>query len=257
MKGPVMGSEEIFPRDLTTLERDLLLWILPAERPGYAAYRSLVMEWKVAANGRRGEGNYILAKEGADIDNESPLPQLLAFGSVAFGQGEVTISLRELSGDQLEFEISGDRSGVPNGIQSLRRWTLSEWLPSAICPCCRDVVRDVEMKTVSGRRLVLALCAKDRRLWVYDDRSCVNYPIPVTGFYNELMLQLNVKDPKIAFDSRRLFTALGTFRDIDLVRAFMAYNRLRTKVILEEALQVTEEENLGWLTRARRWLTKK
>src|SRR5512137_1211634 len=95
MKGPDMGSEEIFPRDLSTLERELLLWILPADRPGYAVYRGLVEAWKVAATGRRGEGNFILAKAGTVVDNESPLPQLLAYGAVEFETGDVTVSLRE------------------------------------------------------------------------------------------------------------------------------------------------------------------
>ena len=257
MKGPGMGSDEIFPRDLSAFEHELLLWILPADRPGYAVYRALVGEWKVAAKGRRGEGNYILAKEEVAIDNDSPLPQLLAYGSVRFETGEVTVSLRERSDDQLEFEIIGDHADVFTGLQTLRRWTLSDWLPSGSCPCCGGSVREVEMKTGSGRRLVLALCVRDRRLWVYDSRSGVNHPIPVTSFYNELMLQQNVKDPMIALDSRRLFTALGTFRDIDLIQAFMAYNRLRTRVILEEPLEFAKEENLGWLTRARRWLRKK
>ena len=92
---------------------------------------------------------------------------------------------------------------------------------------------------------------------MYDERSGVNHPIPVTSFYNELMLLQNVKDPKIALDFGRLFTALGTFRDVDLVRTFVAYNRLRTKIVLEEPLGIAKEEILGWITRATRWLRKK
>lgn len=251
-----MGSAEIFPRDLSTLERELLLWILPADRPGYAAYRELVAVWKVAAKGRRGEGSYILAKKGSAVDNESPLPQLLVYGTVEFETGEVTVSLRERLDDQVEFEIAGEIADASVGLQALRRWTLSSWLPSGACPCCGGSLREVVMRAGTGRQLVLAICVRDRRLWVYDDRTGVNHPIPVTSFYNELMLHRNVKDPKIALDSRRLFTALGTFRDIDLVRAFMAYNRLRTKVILDEPLEITEEEHVGWLARARRWLRK-
>jgi hypothetical protein len=256
MKGPGMGSDEIFPRDLSALERELLLWILPADRSGYDSYRSLVEAWKIAARGRRGEGNYILARDGAAVDNESPLPQLLAYGSVQLETGEVTVSLRERLDDQLEFEIAGEYADAVAGLQASRRWTLSTWLPSGVCPCCGGSLREVEMKTGSGRRLVLALCVKDRRLWVYDDRTGVNHPIPVTSFYNELMLQQNVKDPAIALDWRRLFTALGTFRDIDLSLAFMAYNRLRTKVILMEPLELANKENLGWFARASRWLKK-
>ncbi len=212
----------------------------------------------MAGKGRRGEGSYILAKEGAEVDNDSPLSQLLAYGLVEFERGEITISLLERIGDQLEFEITGSAGGeIARGLQKIRRWTYSDWSPSGACPCCVGSVREVAIKAGSGQRLDLALCVRDQRVWVYDDRSGINHPIPVTGFYNELMLQQNVKDPKIALDHRRLFTALGTFHDDELARAFLAYNRLRTKVILEEPLIIAREESLGWFTRASQWLRKK
>ncbi len=258
MKGPGMGSEETFPRDLNTLEHELLLWVLPEDRPGYAVYRYLVTTWKVAGRGRRGEGNYVLAGEGTTVDNDSPLPPPLAFGSVESEAGTVAVSVRERTADQLQFEIAGETTTlVSGGIQDHRRWTLSEWLPSHACPCCGEHVRKVEMRTLAGRSLVLALCAKDGRLWVYDERSGINYPIPLTGYYNELMLVLGIKDPKIALDSRRLFTALATFRDADLVRAFEAYNRMRMRVLLEEPLDIRSEGTLSWFKRATKWLGKK
>ena len=69
-----MGNEDRLPRGLTEQERGLLLWLLPADRPGYLAYRKLVEAWQVAARGRRGEGNYILAASDEQPDVESPLP---------------------------------------------------------------------------------------------------------------------------------------------------------------------------------------
>ena len=70
------------------------------------------------------------------------------------------------------------------------------------------------------RAVVLAICTVDRRLWVYDGETGMNRPVPVTNFYNELMLHLNVRDPKVALDSLRLFQDLSGFTDGDLTRAF-------------------------------------
>ncbi|MDP2884120.1 MAG: hypothetical protein Q8P51_03765 [Ignavibacteria bacterium] len=252
-----MGHEEIFPRELTELERALLLWVLPIDRSGYAEYRRLVEGWKVVGKGRRGEGNYILAEPGQTLDIESPLPQALAYGFVKSAEGGVTISVRERFGDQLEFEITGPASDIVfQGLESCHRWTFSEWLPSRTCPACDGPVRKVEMKTGSGRSLILAFCVTDRRLWVYDQQTGINHLMPVMGYYNELMLQKRVQDPKIALNSKRLFTDLDTYGDSALTRAFSSYNRMRTKVLLGESLVVPTEETVNWFTRAARWLLK-
>ena len=122
-----MSSLERLPRELDSCERELLLRVLPKERPGYAEYRKLVETWPVVAVGRRGEGNYILAEGGWTVDIESPLPQLFAYGVVEHEQGALTISIRERSGGQLEFEMEGvrDRTGVA-AVRQVRRWSFSE-----------------------------------------------------------------------------------------------------------------------------------
>jgi hypothetical protein len=252
-----MGTEEIFPRELTPLERALLLWVLPGDRSGYAEYRKPVQEWKVEGRGRKGAGGYILAAPGLFPDVDSPLAQMFAFGSVKTDAGEITVIVREHLGDQFEFEITGPADvELPGGLESYRRWTLSEWLPSLPCPCSDGALREVDMKTESGHALVLAICAKDHRLWVYDARSRVNHPIPVTSFYNELMLQTKVQDRRTVPDSKRLFTELETYSDAALTGAFSSYNRLRTKVFLGEPLVVPREGSLNWFRRATRRLFK-
>ena len=105
------------------------------------------------------------------------------------------------------------------------------------------------MATASPQGLVLVLCSRDRRIWVYDGRSGVNALIPVTGFYNELMLQTGVQDPKIALDPKRLFELPGTQSDSELIRVFSSYNKLRNKVVLEGELIVASEHELNWVQR--------
>lgn len=233
---------ESFPRNLTALERDLLLWLLPADRTGYNEYRSLVSSWSVAARGRRGEGNYILAPEKTRVDVESPLPQVFAYGLVRTTDGRVGVTLRERLGDQLEFEIVNlDGETVPDVLSVEKRWTFSTWLPGQACPACAEMLREVTMHTKRGRLLDLALCPKDGRLWVYDAATGLNHLIPVTNFYNELMLHANVRDPRVALDAKKLFTDLAQYSDTTLSKAFESYNKLKTKIPLEDQLRIAGE----------------
>ncbi|MCX6142994.1 MAG: hypothetical protein NTZ35_07220 [Ignavibacteriales bacterium] len=245
-----MRSLERLPRELKPFERELLLWVLPKERTGYAKYRKLIETWPVAAVGRRGEGNYILAEAGWNVDIESPLPQLFAYGVVEHEQGTLTISILERSGGQLEFEMEGvaDRAAVAN-LRQIRKWSFSEWLPSQLCPSCRSSVREIRMTTTASQTLVLVLCGRDRRIWVYDGQSGVNSLIPVTGFYNELMLQTGIHDPKVALDPNRLFQIPGAQSESQLIRAFSSYNRLRNKVVLEGDLIMAGERKPNWIRR--------
>jgi hypothetical protein len=252
-----MGPEERFPRELSPIERELLLWVLPEDRPGYAAVRTLAEQWKVVGEGRRGEGDFILAAPDTAPDLESPLPPLLAVGSATCENSEITISVRELAGDQLEFEITPQLAGLPRELRLHRRWTLSEWLPSHDCPSCGGMLREVRMETVSAHLLVLALCARDHRLWVYDGKSGINHPIPVTSYYNELMLKKKVHDAATVLHSNRLFTDLPLHSDADLTAAFSSYNRMRRRVVLGEPLMVPTESSKGWFDRATRRLFKR
>jgi hypothetical protein len=242
------GSLEVLPRKLEPVERDLLLWVLPQGRPGYADYRHLVETWPIEAVGRRGEGNYILAEQGWTVDIESPLPQIFAYGVVEHEQGTVTVSIRERSGGQLEFEMEGvDKFATA---RETRRWTFSEWLPSQPCPSCGSAVWETRMTTSEAQTLYLVRCSKDRRIWVYDDRTGINTLIPVTGFYNELMLQTGNKDPKVAFDPKRLFGFRGAHREPELIRSFLSYNKLRNKVVLEGDVIVAGQPILNWIRQA-------
>lgn len=252
-----MATEDSFPRDLSPLERDLLQWLLPADRPGYRDYRSLVDTWRVVAQGRRGEGNLILASSTWNVDNESPLPQVFAYGIVETQAGPLAATIRERLGDQVEVEIVNLRGeSLPDGLTESRRWTYSTWLPTQPCPQCSGVLREIVLRTDKGRTFVLALCQKDERLWVYDDVSGVNHPIPLTNFYNEVMLQANVRDPNIALNAKRLFTDLQNYSDASLSRAFASYNKVKTKIQFEDRLQITSEGKMSWFRRLRSRILK-
>jgi hypothetical protein len=92
------------------------------------------------------------------------------------------------------------------------------------------------MPTRSGSTVTLAICARDRRIWVHIGRSGMCRPVPVTLFYSELMRRTGTRDPELALRSDRLFGALGSFSDQDLAVAFISYNHVRTKVAYDDPL---------------------
>jgi hypothetical protein len=241
-----MSSLDRFPRELQPAERELLLWVLPAGRSGYADYRKYIGQWPVAAVGRRGEGTFLLAEPGWNVDTDSPLPPVFAYGVVERRFGNLTVAVRERLGSQLEFELEGPIAATS---EEIRRWSFSEWLPSHPCPACRSGVREIRMTTTTGQILFLVVCSRDRRIWVYDDSSGVNALIPVTGFYNELMLQTGIKDPKIALEPNHLFESSAKNSDVDLIRAFAAYNMRRNKVSQAGEIVILGQGRPGWKQR--------
>ncbi len=247
-----MNGETQFPRSLTTLERGLLEWLLPADRRGYRAYRELLDVWKVSGQGRRGEGNYILAAEGTAPDNESPLPQVLAYGLVETEGDEIAVLVRERLGDQVEFEIASLKSEtIPREWKEIRRWTYSTWLPGKPCPICRGIVREVPLRASPTHLLALAICRADKKIWIYDSETGINHIIPLTNFYNELMLHKNVREPSIALRPELLFANIDTYSDRDLLYAFVTYNKLRTKIVLDHEIVIPPEPRKSLLQRLR------
>ena len=230
---PHNGQQALFPRALTAFERETLLWLLPVVRSGYDAYRKYISDWVVVGEGRRGTGNYILAKKDVRPDIESPLPQVFAYGVIEAESVSISATLRELFEDQLEYEIvslSGDT--IPQHLTVRRQWNFSLWSPSQACPACGSAVRQVTIRRESGGDATLAVCAADKRLWIFDAFDGVNHLIPVTNFHNALMLHKNNRDPKTALAAENFFRHLHTFSDADLGAAFVQYNKLRKKIDL-------------------------
>ncbi len=241
-----------YPRSLSAREQSWLEWILPADRPGYNEYREELGNMMVLGPGRRGVGNIVLGYAGDVPDTTSPLPPVFAYGVIESSVGSVLITLRENVGDQIDVEIVGQQSDeVPETFEERRRWTYSMWSPGDACPQCGLAIRKVLMHTESSqtpmvnKHFVLAICPVDKRIWMYDGASRVNRLIPVTNFYNELMLHKNIRDPKIALDSRRFFTELQSYGDAELTYAFLTYNKLKTKVEVRGSLVAESKDKIG------------
>lgn len=242
------SGEHAYPRALTARERSWLEWVLPADRPGYAEYRALLPRLTVIGQGRRGEGEVILGPPGSSPDLGPPLGSVLSYGAIETNLGTISVTFREPVDGQISLEIVSHQSErVPDEFEESRRWTYATWSPGDPCPQCAARLRETPMRAGESGRFVLAVCAADRRLWVHDDATRVNRLIPVTNFYNEIMLHRNIRDPKIALDSRRFFTDLERYSDADLALAFRTYNALKTKVRVDGVVEPVAPERAGVL----------
>jgi hypothetical protein len=243
------------PPELSAREREWIEWILPSQRPGYNTYREMLRSMKVIGTGRRGQGEMILGREGSEADIDTPLPPVLAYGAIETNFGTISVTIREPLDDQVSVEIVNQRSDeIPRDFEEAKRWTYSTWLPGMACPQCGMQVREVAIRTVNDPRPhhVLAVCAGNRRLWLYEEPGQVNHLIPVTNYYNELMLHKHIRDPRIALDSKKLFSDLASFSDDDLTRAFITYNALKAKVHFAGPVATGTGEQPGFVTKLKK-----
>lgn len=240
-----------YPRALRQKEMDLLESVLPPDRPGYRRYRDLVNSMVVIGEGRRGAGNLVLGPEGHVPDLVSPLAQVVAYGVVETTLDSFTMTVREYIGNQIDVEIVSSSLGeIPDHFEEKRRWTYSTWRPGSPSPLHNQPVREV----VIGEAFVLVISRDEKRLWVYDGDSGMNLLIPITNFYNELMLHKHIRDPRVALVSQLLFTHLEEYSDDDLRVSFITYNILKRKVDVKIHTQTQEGKlSRGFLTK---WVRK-
>jgi hypothetical protein len=226
-----------FPRPLRLKEQDLLESVLPFDRPGYKDVRQRLRSMLVIAQGRRGAGNIILGYHGRPADLTMPLPPVIAYGAVETTRGTFTISVGEIVDDQMDVEIvSGRSEEIPDYFEEKRRWTYSTWSPGQVSPATGAPVREVTV----GTGLVLAVSRREKRLWIHDRSTGMVHLIPVTNFYNELMIHQHIRDPRVALAPARLFEDLDRHSDIDLRSAFVSSNAMKRRVVVDSVQREPE-----------------
>lgn len=217
----------IYPRPLRPEERELLESVLPEGRPGYSAYREFLKAAVVLGEGRRGKGNLVLGPEGQEPDVASPLGQVVAYGMLETTLDQYSITVRECTGGQLDVEIVSRRGEeIPEHFEEKYRWTYSSWSPGLPSPASGARVREVRITDTA----TLAIAPNEGRLWVHEGATGINHLIPITNFYNQLVLYKNIRDPKVALASDRFFQDEGSYTDQELRAAFIEYNKLKPKV---------------------------
>lgn len=214
---------EQFPRELTNQEKYLLFSVLPENKLGYNSYREKITELLVTGYGRFRNNNFILGKRDTVPDLTISSAPVFAIGTVKIPGDLIDILINEETDNEIEFDLSVNNAGIiPVHIKELSRWSYSEWNPGDKSPDDSGEVREI---TISEGNYILVLAPTHKKIWLHESRSGVNYLIPLTNFYNELMGYKRVKDPKEALNPGLLFQKSGEYSDDELIHAFVLYNK--------------------------------
>jgi hypothetical protein len=221
----------VYPRALRPKEQDLLESVLPVDRPGYRQYRELLSRIVVLGEGWRGAGNLVLGISGDRPDVTSRLAPVVAYGIVETTRDAFSVTVREVVGDQIDVEIVSSRGEeVPDHFEEKRRWTYSTWAPGSPSPATGERAREVRV----SETLVLGILSSEQRLLLHDSSTGMIHLIPITSFYNELMLHKNIRDPKTALNAKLLFQNPQSYSDENLRSSFISYNNLKRRVSIVE-----------------------
>jgi hypothetical protein len=226
---PAPGVEAELSRDWI----DDLRWLLPAARPGYDAMFQAILSLRVIGLGRWGEGDVILGRPGDTPDISGPMAPVFAHGSIEYTNRTRTVIVHDADDGRIEIQIETRSHGADDDGAELRRSASSSWLPGQPSPQRAARVREIRFpSTAREADWTLAVCPDEQRVWLYERASGVNWPIPATAVYHELMRLTGERRPEIALAPKQLFTSCDSFRDADLVRAVYACNAGRPRFSL-------------------------
>lgn len=227
-------SGDIFPRDLTDKEKSWLYTALPENKIGYKKYRDLIENLFVIGYGRFGEGNLVLGDPNDVVDLEDPSAPIFAISNITFEDAHVYVTIHEEFDDQIEIDIkSVNGEKIPDDLGKAKVWTYSTWQPGQKAPSDNSFIREIHL---IQNELVLAIAHVHKKIWIYNSKSGINHFVPVTNYYNELMLLLENKDAEMALNPGRLFTHTNEFTDEQLAQGFLVYNKHWNRVELDYRL---------------------
>ena len=212
-----------FPRELSRQEKYLLFSVLPEEKPGYLQYRRKINELKVTGYGRFKNNNYILGKTGTKPDLSFSSTPVFAAGTVKVPGNEIDVLINEEIDDEIEFDLAVKNGNtIPGEIKETDKWSYSEWNPGDKAP---DDKKDVREVVISAGQYLLVFAPSHKKIWLHENEGGVNYLIPLTNYYNELMRFKRIRDPKQALKPGQLFQKINEFSDDELINAFVLYNK--------------------------------
>ena len=235
-----------YPRELRLLEQELIAGVLPVDRPLYSRYASDIARMSVLAQGPRGRGHLILGTAGSAPDVEAPLSSVLAFGMVEFDGGSVSIAVHMKTANEIHVELMptpGEE--LPVLPPTTRRWTYSTWSPGMTSPCSEAPVREISVTPST----TLVLAEADKRIWLHDAVAGTNQMIPITTFHGELMKVEKISDPAIVLKPGRFFGEMNKYNDESVRRAFLAYNEIHPKSVIDPAGTIVRRRRSSLLYR--------
>jgi len=236
-----MDNGRPFPRNLTSIENILLFSVLPENKTGYNACRNKIKALVVTGSGRFGDGNFILGKKDTQPDLSFPSSSVFAIGTNIYKEGTIDITIHEEVDDEIEFDISVlNQISIPETLTEIKRWNYSEWNPGDKAPDDGSYVKEVK---IVENKYILAIATLHKRIWLHEYKSGINFLIPLSNFYNELMRVCSIKDTKVALNPSSFFENLKNFNDVELKLAFLSYNKYLKRVDIKEPIPIDSPAN--------------
>ncbi len=214
-------EENVFPRELSEVEKECINFVLPENKPGYKLYRTFIDESVIHGIASGNRTGFLLGRKNVNLDDGIKPTPLFALGNLYLENKNVEILVYQIYDEIIEVEINFTEEKSDNSKQK-KNWTYSEWNPGMTSPEDDTLVREIK---ISGNDYTLVVAEKTKRIWLNESKSGVNHFIPVTNYFNELMRSKNIRDPKIALKPGELFNHLNNFKDDDLKNALMMYDK--------------------------------
>ncbi len=235
-----MDNGKTFPRNLTRIESYLLCSVLPENKIGYKVYSDKINTLVVTGNGRFGGGNFILGKDNTFPDLSFPSSPVFAIGTNICKEGTFDITIHTEVDEEIEFDISGLNESVePETLTEIKKWNYSEWNPGDKAPGDGSYVREIK---IVEAKYILAIAPVPKKIWLHEYESGINFLIPLTNFYNELMRVCRINKPGIALNPSSFFNSLKDFTDTELNLTFISYNKYMKRINIKERISLDYPE---------------
>lgn len=223
-----------FPRNLTFNEKLLLFSILPESKKGYFQYRGRIDQMQLIGQGRFGGGNFILGFEGDEVETDLPSSSVFASGTVTAGSNNFDVVIHEEEENQIEFDISPfEKVNVDEPVKINSVTSLSVWRSGNLSPLTGKPVHEY---TILKNKYLLVIDNSSKKIWLNESESGINYIIPVTNFFNELMRFKNIRNPKTALNPGNFFNDLEKYSEVELVSAFLMYDKYMNRFNLQQKI---------------------
>ena len=233
-----------FPRKLTEHEIDWILWMLPESKPGYRAYREMIKEMMVIGYGKFEPDNLILGQPDDKPNEETFFMPIVSLGQIETEKAKIQILIHKPYNNQIQIDIVnllGDF--IPGELREIKRWSYAYWNPGEKSPATGQPVREVKIFSKTEHNLILVIAPFDKKIWLHEITTGINYIIPVTNFFNELLRQRKeLLDRTAPLNTNFIFENISKFSDADINNAFVNYSKLFAKVDTSSYDEIKEKK---------------
>lgn len=217
------------PRKLNRDEIRLLEGIFPENVDFYSAYFSFIKNWYICRYENGDPVKVWLCPDKTTIPDFFVNPVINLAGKT-HEDNFYEFTFFEKSDDTLAIEFDVKVADNYND------YSLACWKPGDLSPFGGELITT----ELPGSRLVLVRDKAVKRVWIFDAGKNINFILPVTSFYNNLMIVKEVKDPETAFNYDNLFT--NEFTENQLTAA--VYLQCKSiPVLADNFVKDTPEEN--------------